>query len=468
MPAYDPDTLAAWTGGRWSARPAQSPVGFSADSRRLSPGQAFVALKTGRRDGHDFLAAALKAGACAALVGRPDPGVPLPQLVVGDPLAALQAVARGRRRSFKGTVVAVTGSAGKTSTKELLSLLLGGEGAGVLSTEGNLNNQIGVALTLTRLDPARHRYAVVEAGISAPGEMRSLAAMIEPDLVLVTLVGPAHLADLGGIEGVAREKAALAGSVRKGGIRIFPSSCEAYPAFRTFPPAGCLVVEPAKGPKDLKPKDGRLLFAVSHSAETSTVTVAAGSHAPFTVALRRTTDGMAQNTAMAVAAALRIGIGVDEIRRRLLSWRPSPLRGEWRVLEGRRLYLDCYNANPASMADALAAFKAVAPDEEPRLLVIGCMEELGADSQRYHLELGRSLALRRGDRAVVVGGHAGAVRQGALEGGCDPGQIEVADSIEPLSARMAAFRGSVFVKGSRCHELEKAFAGAEFAEASHA
>ena len=136
--------------------------------------------------------------------------------------------------------------------------------------------------------------------------------------------------------------------------------------------------------------------------------------------------------------------------------------------EGRRLYMDCYNANPASMADALDAFNAVAPRDEPRLLVIGCMEELGPEAQRYHVELGRSLNLRKGDHLVAIGSLADAVRQGALEAGGDPGQIEVAGTVGPLSARLAAFRGSVFVKGSRRHELEKAFSGAEIAEAAHA
>lgn len=136
--------------------------------------------------------------------------------------------------------------------------------------------------------------------------------------------------------------------------------------------------------------------------------------------------------------------------------------------EGRRLYLDCYNANPASMADALAAFCAVAPRDEPRLFVIGGMEELGTEAARYHLELGRSLALREGDHLVAIGGHSGEVRRGALEAGADPGQVEVAESIDPLASRLAAFRGSVFVKGSRRHGLERAFSGREQAEAPHA
>jgi UDP-N-acetylmuramoyl-tripeptide--D-alanyl-D-alanine ligase len=198
------------------------------------------------------------------------------------------------------------------------------------------------------------------------------------------------------------------------------------------------------------------------------VALAFGPPPPVLVKLRRVTDGMAQNTAMALCAAMRIGIQRKDMERRMLSWNPAPLRGEWKHSEGRRLYLDCYNANPASMADALGSFDAVAPRDEPRLLVIGCMEELGPDAQRYHVELGRSLHLRPGDQLVVIGGLAGAVRQGALECGADAGQIEVSETVGPLSARLSAFRGSVFVKGSRRHELERAFAGPQYAEASHA
>jgi UDP-N-acetylmuramoyl-tripeptide--D-alanyl-D-alanine ligase len=388
--------------------------------------------------------------------------------VVADPLAALQAVAREHRKGFHGPVIGITGSAGKTSTKELLALLLGGEDSGVLATEGNLNNQIGVALTLTRLDPSRHRFAVVEAGISAPGEMASLAAMIGPDIAIVTLVGPAHLEDLGGLEGVAREKAVLAASVRGDGVCLFPSSCERFGVFRDLSGRHRLVVEKVENVGASGPVPGRVQFSVFQTGNHTTIAIEHGASPPFTATLRRVTYGMAQNTAMAVCAALRTGVHRDDIQQRLLSWRPSPLRGEWRMSEGRRLYLDCYNANPASMADALDAFNAVAPRDEPRLLVVGCMEELGPEAQRYHVELGRSLNLRKGDRLVAIGSLADAVRQGALEAGGDPGQIEVAGTVGPLSPRIAAFRGSVFVKGSRRHELEKAFSGAEIAEAAHA
>src|SRR5258708_4312976 len=179
MPTFAAEKLATWTGGSWDRLPGGAIEGFNQDTRTLNAGQVFVALKTGKRDGHDFLGEAQTRGATAALVGRAVSDATLPQLVVADPLAAFQRIAREHRREFHGPVVGVTGSVGKTSTKDLLALLLGGS-PDVLATEGNLNNHIGVPLTLTRLEPAVHRAAVVEAGISEPGEMAVRARGIDP------------------------------------------------------------------------------------------------------------------------------------------------------------------------------------------------------------------------------------------------------------------------------------------------
>jgi UDP-N-acetylmuramoyl-tripeptide--D-alanyl-D-alanine ligase len=466
MPLFAPDNVAAWAAGSWSRKPESPITGFSVDSRRLGKGICFVALKTARRDGHDFLGEAQKAGASAAIVSKANPEVSLPQLVVRDPLTALQSIAREHRRGFKGPVVGITGSAGKTSTKELLALELGREAGDVLATEGNLNNHIGVALTLCRLEPKTHLFAVVEAGISSPGEMEVLAGMIEPDLVIVTLIGPAHLEELGGLEAVATEKAVLAKAVRKNGICIFPSACADYAAFKSIPAARSLVLEEtAAAPSGSN--EGRMIYRIHHEGDRTSVTLETQGQ-PSVMTLRRTTDGMARNVALSVCAALRLGIGLADIQRRLVGWRPSQLRGEWASFEGQRVYLDCYNANPASMSDALATFVAVAPADEPRLLLIGCMEELGADSERYHVELGRSLRLRKGDQLVAIGNLAGAIRLGAIEAGNESSQIEIAPTVGTFSARLSAFRGSVFVKGSRRHELEKAFAGAHYAGVSHA
>jgi UDP-N-acetylmuramoyl-tripeptide--D-alanyl-D-alanine ligase len=246
MPVFSPKFLASAAGARWTKTPAgSSPVtGFSVDTRHIAPGDCFVALRTARRDGHAFLAAAKEAGASAAIVSVENPDVDLPQLVAPSPLAAFQAIAAAHRQSFPGPVIGVTGSAGKTSTKELLALLLSSSPGDVLATTGNLNNHLGVPLTLTRLDPSVHKFAVIEAGIGGPGEMSVLAGMIRPSHAIVTLIGPAHLATLGTLANVAREKAQLPAAVPAGGLRVFGVDCLNYHEFRSFPSPG-VVVAPA-------------------------------------------------------------------------------------------------------------------------------------------------------------------------------------------------------------------------------
>lgn len=453
MIAFLPEQLAAWTGGHWTARPAAPLAAFGFDTRKMRVGDVFVALKTDKRDGHDFLADAAKAGASAALVSAPATAVALPQLVVRDPLAALHAIAREWRRAFRGPVIGISGSAGKTSTKDLLAILLGGAASGVAATEGNLNNLIGVPVTLTRLDPAAHRFAVIEAGISEPGEMVRLAAMIEPDVAIITLVEAAHTEALGGLEGVAREKALLPGAVRPGGLAILPRQAADFAPFRAL-----------RVKKKILARDGAALgetvaFSVAHDGDATLVAITEAGAATAVFRLRRVSDGMAQNAALAITAARGLGVTDAQIQARAAEWRPAKLRAEVRRIDGRLVYLDCYNANPASMADALDAFESIAPAGEPRLYVIGCMAELGAEAVAHHRALGRRLRLREGDRLLVIGAHAEVVCAGVLDQGNLSRQIQVAQSPDTLAAAFAEWRGAVFIKGSRRYQLEKVIEG---------
>ncbi|MDE3084628.1 MAG: UDP-N-acetylmuramoyl-tripeptide--D-alanyl-D-alanine ligase, partial [Verrucomicrobiota bacterium] len=453
MNAFSPNDLAVWTGGAWTQPPTSPLSGFAIDTRQLQPGQVFVAIKSELRDGHDFLGAALAAGASAALVTRPNLDVTLPQLVVADTVAAFQAIARAHRQNFPGKIVGISGSCGKTSTKNLLALLLGG-GTGVLATEGNLNNHLGVPLTLTRLDPAQHKFAVVEAGISAPGEMAPLARMIEPDLALITLVAPAHLEELGDVEGVAREKAKLPAAIRASGIAVFPRQCADYAPFRELD-VRTLVVEPADVIRPAEPPKDRVFFAVTQRGDSTGLAIAYGPPPPLTFTMTRVSNGMAQNAALAICAALWLGVSRDVIQQRLATWQPAMWRGEFRREHGVSLYLDFYNANPASMADALETFFALTPSAEPRLLVLGCMEELGPRAVEYHRALGLSLNLNDHDRVFIIGDYARDVRAGAIVNGCRPEQVKIVAAIEPGRAALAGFRGAVFFKGSRRYALEK-------------
>lgn len=454
MPEFNPESLAAWTSGRWTVPPAARLTGFHFDTRKLAAGDVFVAIRGDQRDGHDFLAAAAAAGAAAALVARPNPAVALPQLVVADPLAAWHAVAAEHRRAFRGPVVGISGSAGKTSTKDLLALLLGGTASGVVATEGNLNNHLGVPLTLLRLDPARHTAAVVEAGISAPGEMAPLARMIDPDVALITLIAAAHTEALGGLEGVAREKAVLPAATRRSGVAVFARPTAEYAPFRELG-VRTMVVERAEVVRPAEPPKDTVYFSVSHREEETAVSLAYGLPPPLTFVFRRVTDGQAQNAVLAICAALWLGVAREQIQARLAGWQPARLRGEIRREHGRLIYVDCYNANPASMADALRTFAGVAPADQPRLYVLGCMEELGAEARRYHHELGASLELRPGDFVFVVGTWAHEICAGILERGDFTAQIRQISSHEPAAAALGDWRGSVFVKGSRRYQLEK-------------
>ena len=458
MPTFVPETLATWTAGRWTARPDAPLTGFSFDTRTLRAGDVFVALQTEKRDGHDFLRDAQAAGATAAIVSREVAGSPLPQLVVADSLTAFQAVAREHRRTFRGPVVGISGSAGKTSTKDLLAVLLGGAASGVVATEGNLNNHLGVPLTLTRIDPARTTAAVIEAGVSAPGEMELLAAMIAPDVSIITLVAPAHTEALGGVEGVAREKARLPAATRPGGVALFTRPTAEFAAFRDLP-GPTLVLERAGTAHSAPGAGQRVPFSVSHHGDETRLALAYGAPPSLEFRFRRVSDGMAENAALALTAALRLGVSREVLQARLVEWKPARMRGEVRRIDGRLLYLDCYNANPASMADALAAFVALVPAGEPRMFVMGCMEELGEGAPAYHRALGRSLPIGPGDRLFVIGTQAHEVCAGVLEQGDFSEQIQMVSTLAPVVTALAAWRGAVFVKGSRRYQLERILEG---------
>ena len=165
---------------------------------------------------------------------------------------------------------------------------------------------------------------------------------------------------------------------------------------------------------------------------------------------------MAQNAVIAICAALWLGVSSERIQAALNTYEPAAMRGEWRPTAENLFYLDCYNANPSSMHDALATFCAVAPAATPRLFVLGGMEELGAEAAAYHRALGRALVLRAGDEVVTIGDHAAELRAGCLERGDSAAAIMIAANTVEIAARIAGFHGAVFVKGSRRYQLERA------------
>ncbi|MDB6114622.1 MAG: UDP-N-acetylmuramoyl-tripeptide--D-alanyl-D-alanine ligase [Lacunisphaera sp.] len=246
---------------------------------------------------------------------------------------------------------------------------------------------------------------------------------------------------------MAREKALLPAANRAGGLAVFPVSCARFESFRALRHPLVLVPEN----EGMTAVAGRIVkFNVFHRPDRTEVTLGGARRFNF----RRVSSGMAQNAALALALSSELGVGDDLLQTRLAEWQPSKWRGEMRRVGDATVYCDFYNANPASMADAIDAFHGAAGAEQPRLYVLGCMEELGQDSARYHQELGRRLHLRREDFLFVVGGQAEALREGLLENGNDPAPIAEITDLAPVRERLAGFKGAAFLKGSRRYQLE--------------
>jgi len=447
MPTFAAADLAAWTAGRWTNAPA-AVTGFGTDTRALRPGDAFVAIRTDRRDGHDFLPAARAQGAACAFVSHAVADE-LPQLVVADAAAALRAAAAAWRRRFTGPVIGVTGSVGKTSTKDLLGALLGPT---AFVTEANLNNLLGVPLMLLRLEPARHRFAVIEAGMSVPGELRVSAEVIRPDLAIVTAVAPVHLEGVGSLAAVAREKATLVAALAEGGRGILPAALLVWPEFAAL--AGrCIAVRFAGEPAPAVPP-ARLVEARLGEEAGRRLLFLDGEAFP----LGAVSDGLARNAALAIVAARQVGADLPTLRAALLAWSPPVGRGSLHVVGAQTFYVDCYNSSPASLLDAARCFDRLsASSARPRLWVIGGMAELGADSAALHRGCAAELPVRPQDTVVAFGGDAVQVLAGLPAG---PGPRVVATSLEAVRAAVAAHPGFVFVKGSRSFALERALPAA--------
>ncbi|MFA5256540.1 MAG: UDP-N-acetylmuramoyl-tripeptide--D-alanyl-D-alanine ligase [Opitutales bacterium] len=425
------------------------------DTRDLRPGDMFVALRTGRRDGHEFLSQALEAGATAALVEKQDMRVNIPQLLVDDTLEALHRVAAETRKAFRAPVVGITGSCGKTSTKDLLSLLLGPD---VICTQGNYNNFIGMPLTLSRLC-AGHSAAVVELGISQKGEMEPLARILDPDIAIVTSVAPAHLAGLGDMEGVASEKAGLPSVMGRDKRVLFPAYCLQWAAFCDLR-ARCFVTASMDEDTPLLPGPNYELVRYqtfrSACGGSDMLLFMPGQESFERFRLPRSSTGMRSNAALALAAALDMGAAADDLRARLPQWKAASMRGELRHIGIVDYYVDCYNANPASMLDSVQLFRETFPQGR-RLFMLGCMNELGAESELLHRQLGERIGALDGESFCIVGPASEALRDGLVQAGARAESVHLAADPAQAKALLDTFRngcGSVLLKGSRSYRME--------------
>lgn len=431
----------------------------STDTRTLKPGALFVALTGPNFDGHDFVAAALERGAAGALVERPL-AVELPQVVVADPLAALSAFARAWRRQFHIAVVGVTGSNGKTTTKELIGSILSRLGP-TLVTRGNLNNHIGVPLTLLELT-AQHRYAVIEMGANHQGEIAHLANIAEPTVGIVTNAGAAHLEGFGSLEGVALGKGEMFRALPVEGVAVINAD-DAYAALW----------------RENRSAERVLTFGFEQPADFSAHKVQARSDAggfrtDFELVMpygrKNATLHLAglhnlRNALGAAAAACAAGAELDDIVAGLEAMKSVAGRLELKpALNGAFVVDDSYNANPSSLKAGLDAFRSFSG---ARWLVLGEMKELGASADELHAEVGRYARQAGVERLLAVGERARFAVEAFGEGGV---WFEDVDALIEAARHSLRKDVAVLIKGSRANRLERvaaALTGASSGEGHH-
>jgi len=414
------------------------------DSRQVNPGDVFWALKGPRHDGSDFAPQAFEQGAIGAVVGRE---VELPPgrwaIVVGDTLDALRCWAAARRRAFTGTVIAVTGSVAKTTTRQMIHTILRTRLAGTQSPR-NFNNQLGVPLSMTAIEP-QHAYAILELGASRRGEIAELAALAAPKVGVVTQVGDAHLGGFGSRRAVAQAKAELLAALPDEGRAVLGDD----PWLRTVA-AGCPApitwVGTAEGCQlratEVAGEPGGLQFRL---AGTRFCVPVWGRH-HLRAAL------------CAVAVGRMMGFDLDEMADALEDFQPVPMRCEVIELRGATIINDAYNANPTSMEAALALLGELGPPGR-RIAVLGDMDELGTESVRLHWLLGRQ-AVSRGRAKLVIacGERARHVTAGARSAGLPSARAipcERVDDTLPYLGQAIQPGDVVLVKGSRVMAMER-------------
>lgn len=431
-------------------------TGVSIDTRTLQPGDLFVALKDAR-DGHEFVADALEKGAAAALVTHRPDGVPAdaPLLVVPEVLPALEALGKFARARTQARVIAVTGSVGKTSTKEMLRIVLSCQGRTHASV-ASYNNHWGVPLTLARM-PADTQYAVIEIGMSNPGEIAPLSILARPHVALVTTIAPAHMEAFGSIDGIAREKASICEGLEPGGTAIMNADLDTSDIlFATANTQSARTLGFGMNGADWTLDDVRV---------TAEATVIRAHHekTPFLFKLSTPGRHFAMNALGALAASTAAGADAMTAALDLAKWLPPAGRGtrEKVTIDGARsgewfeLIDDAFNANPASMSAALEVLAATEPrdgigrvSKGRRIAFLGDMLELGEEEAELHAELSSDIAMK--DVAIV---HCAGPLMEHLWNSLPQSQrghwFETSDELAHLAPRLVDSGDVVLVKGSK-------------------
>jgi len=419
--------------------------GVSTDSRNVFAGSLFVALRGEVFDAHNFLAQVAEKGAAAVVVEELPEGWALPAIVVPDTLVALGQIANYWRRQFAMPVIGVTGSNGKTTVKEMIAAILAaahGE-EGRLATRGNLNNEIGVPLTLFRME-AKQQSAVIEMGMNHPGEIGRLAAIAEAGIAMVNNAQREHQEFMHTVEAVARENGAVLAALPGDGVAVFPYGDEFTPVWE----------ELAAGRRALR-------FGLTKDAEVSctfragdfgsemfiTISEAEGDAQQFFVNLQAAGEHNVRNALAAAACTYAAGIALDKIKLGLDTFAPVSGRLQKKAaVNGAVVIDDSYNANPDSVR---AAIDVLAKAAAPRVLVLGDMGEVGTQGREFHEEIG-AYAQSKGIEQVLVTGELAAHMQGA--------SVRHFENFGDLLAAVDAAAtpdATVLIKGSRFMKMER-------------
>jgi UDP-N-acetylmuramoyl-tripeptide--D-alanyl-D-alanine ligase len=426
-------------------------TGYSIDSRTVAPGDLFFAVRGERLDGHDYVVSAIERGAVAAVVSRaqvatlPDAALAVPLLIAEDTLIALQALATHVRRQWGKRVVAVTGSAGKTTTKEAIAAALSAK-FNVLKSQGNLNNAFGLPLQLLRLQP-ENEFAVVEMGMNHLGEIATLARIAAPDWGVVTNVGTAHIENFAeGQAGIARAKYELIAALPATGIAFLNCSDPYVSQFgRDFP--GRVVyfgVGPCADPQVLEVAEDMTGLHLRYRARNC--------EGAFTLHLLGAHN--ASNAMAGLAVALEAGVDVDAAVKALESLTPGSKRGEVLQIAGATILNDSYNSNPEALRSMIQTL-ATRPAKR-RILVAGEMLELGEQGPALHAACGKAAAEAGLHLVVGVRGNAQHLAAAACWGGVAAIFLPDADTAGDWLAKNLQPGDVVLVKGSRGVQLERA------------
>jgi UDP-N-acetylmuramoyl-tripeptide--D-alanyl-D-alanine ligase len=427
------------------------------DSTKAKKGSVFVALKGERLDGHSFVGNAVRHGAACVIahraLGRSAVGGAT-VIRVADTLRALGGLAHFQRRKLAPKVLAITGSNGKTTTKEMLAAIfeeasLNGQPlrGRVLKTEGNFNNLVGLPLTLLRLRK-QDKIAVVELGTNHPGEIQRLAEIADADLAIITSVAAAHLEGLHSLAGVAREKGALYRSLRADGA-IAVNLDDPWVSRLGARFNGKKISYGVRG--HLRAQNVRL-----RNAKGVSFMLRAGRRR-CQVRLNYLGQHNVANALGAAALALAAGASLAAVRRGLAKAKPYAMRMQIDNWRGIGIVNDAYNANPASMQAALKTLAEI-PSNGQKLAVLGDMFELGRQSRRQHWELGKAAAKAKLDRLYLLGSQASAVRRGANSAGMDAAKIAIGKDHGDIARQIRACARAgdwLLIKGSRGMKMEK-------------